>query len=138
MTKFVEEGVILDWFNSVSANLLNKDLDGLWIRQQEISNNISNVETPGYKSKSVSFEDQLKKLMSASNESDGSLIDQIKNTTPQINISDDESLRLDGNNVDAEKENIELARTQINYNYSLRELSDYFSRLRYAITDGKS
>ena len=76
--------------------------------------------------------------MSASNESDGSLIDQIKNTTPQINISDDESLRLDGNNVDAEKENIELARTQINYNYSLRELSDYFSRLRYAITDGKS
>lgn len=128
----------MDWFNSVSANLLNKDLDGLWIRQQEISNNISNVETPGYKSKSVSFEDQLKKLMSASNESDGSLIDQIKNTTPQINISDDESLRLDGNNVDAEKENIELARTQINYNYSLRELSDYFSRLRYAITDGKS
>jgi len=134
----MEEGIILDWFNSVSANLLNKDLDGLWIRQQEISNNISNVETPGYKSKSVSFEDQLKKLMSASNESDGSLIDQIKNTTPQINISDDESLRLDGNNVDAEKENIELARTQINYNYSLRELSDYFSRLRYAITDGKS
>ena len=134
----MEEGIILDWFNSVSANLLNKDLDGLWIRQQEISNNISNVETPGYKSKSVSFEDQLKKLMSESNESSGSLIDQIKNTTPQINISADESLRLDGNNVDAEKENIELARTQINYNYSLRELSDYFSRLRYAITDGKS
>ncbi|WP_312693487.1 flagellar basal body rod protein FlgB [Caproiciproducens sp.] len=128
----------MDWFNSVSANLLNKDLDGLWIRQQEISNNISNVETPGYKSKSVSFEDQLKKLMSENNESSGSLINQIKNTTPQISISDDESLRLDGNNVDAEKENIELARTQINYNYSLRELSDYFSRLRYAITDGKS
>lgn len=128
----------MDWFNSVSANLLNKDLDGLWIRQQEISNNISNVETPGYKSKSVSFENQLKKLMSDNNESSGSLIDQIKNTTPQISISDDESLRLDGNNVDAEKENIELARTQINYNYSLRELSDYFSRLRYAITDGKS
>ena len=128
----------MDWFNSVSANLLNKDLDGLWIRQQEISNNISNVETPGYKSKSVSFEDQLKKLMSENNESSDSLIDQIKNTTPQISISDDESLRLDGNNVDAEKENIELARTQINYNYSLRELSDYFSRLRYAITDGKS
>lgn len=128
----------MDWFNSVSANLLNKDLDGLWIRQQEISNNISNVETPGYKSKSVSFENQLKKLMTDNNESSGSLIDQIKNTTPQISISDDESLRLDGNNVDAEKENIELARTQINYNYSLRELSDYFSRLRYAITDGKS
>nr|WP_319488417.1 flagellar basal body rod protein FlgB [uncultured Caproiciproducens sp.] len=128
----------MDWFNSVSANLLSKDLDGLWARQQEISDNISNVETPGYKSKSVSFEDQLKKVMSDGSENSGELNDKIKNTTPTINISDDESLRLDGNNVDVEKENIELARTQINYNYSLRELSDYFSRLRYAITDGKS
>lgn len=128
----------MDWFNSVSAALLNKDLDGLWVRQREISDNVSNIETPGYKSKSVSFEDQLKKLMAEGGENSGDLISRIESTTPQTSVSDDESLRLDGNNVDAEKENIELARTQINYYYSLRELSDYFSRLRYAITDGKA
>jgi len=62
---------------------------------------------------------------------------EIKDVRPQIDVSDDKSLRLDGNNVDIEKENIDLARTQINYYYSLRELSDHFSRLRYAITEGK-
>lgn len=117
---------------------MNKDLDGLWTRQQAISDNIANVETPGYKSKYVSFEDQLKEQLSEDSGSRSDLIDQIKSTRPLTAVSDDESLRLDGNNVDVEQQNVEFARTQLNYMYSLRELSDYFSRLKYAITDGKS
>lgn len=131
-------GSFLNWLDSVPINLMNKDLDGLWTRQQEISDNISNVETPGYKSKSVSFEDQLKALLTDNSASTNEIVKGIKNTQPQTTVSDEESLRLDGNNVDIEKENVELARTQLNYMYSLRELSNYFSRLRYAITDGKS
>ncbi len=138
MRLFNNWGDFLNWLDNISVNLMNKDLDGLWARQQEISDNIANVETPGYKSKSVSFEDQLKALLSDSSASNSETIDNIKSMQPQITVSDDKTSRLDGNNVDAEKENIELARTQLNYMYSLRELSDYFSRLRYAITDGKS
>ena len=138
MRLFNNWGDFLNWLDNISVNLMNKDLDGLWTRQQEISDNIANVETPGYKSKSVSFEDQLKALLSDSSASNSETIDNIKSMQPQITVSDDKTSRLDGNNVDAEKENIELARTQLNYMYSLRELSDYFSRLRYAITDGKS
>jgi flagellar basal-body rod protein FlgB len=130
--------IFLSWLDTIPVNLLNKDLDGLWTRQQEISDNIANVETPGYKSKSVSFEDQLKAVLSNSSASSSELINGIKTTQPQTTVSTDETSRLDGNNVDVEKENIELARTQLNYMYSLRELSDYFTRLRYAITDGKS
>lgn len=128
----------MNWLDNISVNLMNKDLDGLWARQQDISDNIANIETPGYKSKSVSFEDQLQALLSDRPASNSELINNIKNIQPQTIVSDDQTSRLDGNNVDAEKENIELARTQLNYMYSLRELSDYFSRLRYAITDGKS
>lgn len=128
----------MNWLDSVSINLMNKDLDGLWTRQQSISDNIANVETPGYKSKSVSFEDQLKALLTDNTASSSEIISDIQNVQPQITVSNDESLRLDGNNVNVEEENIELARTQLNYMYSLREMSDYFSRLRYAITDGKS
>jgi len=128
----------MGWLDSVSVSLMNKDLDGLWTRQQEISDNIANVETPGYKSKSVSFEDQLQALLTDDSASTSKTVNDIQNTQPQITVSNDESTRLDGNNVDASKENVELARTQLNYMYSLRELSDYFSRLRYAITDGKS
>ena len=130
-------GIILNWLDGVSANLLNKDLDGLWTRQKEISNNISNLETPEYKSRRVSFESELKSLMDNEKGTSSELTREIKDVRPQIDISDDKSLRLDGNNVDIEKENIDLARTQINYYYSLRELSDHFSRLRYAITEGK-
>lgn len=128
----------MNWLDSVPVNLLNKDLDGLWQRQQAISDNIANVETPGYKSKSVSFEDQLQKQISASDGTTQDTVQRIQNTGTVTTASTDESARLDGNNVDVEKENTELARTQINYLYSLRELSDYFSRLKYAITEGKS
>lgn len=128
----------MNWLDNISVNLMNKDLDGLWARQQEISNNIANVETPGYKSKSVSFEDQLNALLQNDSASNSEVINGIKNTQAQTTVSNDESSRLDGNNVDVEKENVELARTQLNYMYSLREMSDYFTRLRYAITDGKS
>ncbi|QEY34349.1 flagellar basal body rod protein FlgB [Caproiciproducens galactitolivorans] len=123
----------MDWLNNVTSSLLSKDLDGLWVRQKEISNNLSNLETPGYKSRTVSFEDQLQSLMSNSDKTDMEQINEINKVQPRTTISDDLSMRLDGNNVDVEKENIELARTQINYWYSLRTLSDYFARLKTAI-----
>ncbi len=129
---------ILNWLDGVSINLMNKDLDGLWARQQAISDNVANVDTPGYKSKSVSFENQLLAQLSQNDESQRGLIDGLKNVQPATTISQEQSSRLDGNNVDVEQQNIEMARTQLNYMYSLRELSDYFSRLKYAITDGKS
>lgn len=127
----------MDWLNSVSMNLLNKDLDGLWLRQQAISGNLSNFETPGYKSREVSFEDELKKNLAQSGQKKSELLNTVDTTQPTVTVSQALSERLDGNNVDAEQQNAELARTQLNYMYSLRELSDYFSRLRYVITDGK-
>ena len=131
-------GAYLNWLNNISMNLLDKDLDGLWVRQQAISGNLANVETPGYKSQNVSFEDQLRQCLADPGETKSDLNAQIEDTQPVITKSNDLTQRLDGNNVDEEQQNVELARTQLNYMYSLRELSDYFSRLRYAITEGKS
>ncbi len=128
----------MNWLDSLPINLLNQDLNGLWTRQQAISDNIANVDTPNYKSKEVSFEDQLQKQLATASGSDSDLISGIKDTDPIVTETDNLTSRLDGNNVDVEQQNIEMARTQLNYMYSLRELSDYFSRLKYAITDGKS
>lgn len=122
----------MNWLDSVSINLLSKDLDGLWTRQQAISDNIANVDTPGYKSKVVSFEQQLQSALESSG-SQKETTQRIKDTGASVSVSDALTLRADGNNVDVESENTELARTQINYLYSLRELSDHFTRLRYAI-----
>lgn len=126
---------MLDWIDSVSTSLLAKDLDGLWARQQAISDNIANFETPGYKTKTVSFEDQLKAQI-AGDSSAKERIKNIEDVQPAINIAEDEMFRADGNGVDLEQQNIELARTQLNYYYSVEQLSDAFSRLKTAIGGG--
>ena len=128
----------MDWLNSVPINLLTKNLDGLWVRQRAISGNLANWETPGYKSREVSFEEELQKnLSSQSSQKRSELLQAIDDTQPQVTVSQALSQRMDGNNVDVVEQNAEIARTQFNYMYSMRALSDYFSRLRYVITDGR-
>lgn len=126
----------MNWIDSVSTTLLNKDLDGLWTRQQAISDNIANFETPGYKAKSVSFEDELKAQLSAAdpgNSQDGA-IERLQGVNPVVSEASDQTFRADGNGVDLEQQNIEMARTSMNYSYSLQALSDMFTRLHTAIT----
>ncbi|WP_101696791.1 flagellar basal body rod protein FlgB [Clostridium minihomine] len=127
----------MDWLNSISTTLLTKDLDGLWLRQRAISGNLANWETPGYKSKNVSFEEELQKSLAQSVQKKSDFVKLIDSTQPTVTVSEELSQRLDGNNVDLEQQNVEFARTQINYMYSLRELSDHFARLRYVITEGR-
>ncbi len=129
----------MNWIDSVSTTLINKDLDGLWARQQAISDNIANFETPGYKTKNVSFEDQLKAaLADPGSETQQGTMDAIGGVQPVTTEAADQTSRADGNAVDLEQQNIELARTELNYSYSLQMMSDMFSRLKTAITGGNS
>lgn len=127
----------MNWMDSVSMSLLNKDLDGLWTRQQAISDNLANIETPGYKSKSVSFEDQLQQQLAEQGRTKSQQIGGIDGVSPVTTVASDETYRADGNGVDVEKENLEMARTGLNYMYSLQMVSDEFSRLRTVIDGGK-
>ncbi|MFU0831619.1 MAG: Flagellar basal body rod protein FlgB [Oscillospiraceae bacterium] len=127
--------ILLDWIDSISTSLLVKNLDGLWARQQAISDNIANFETPGYKTKTVSFEDQLREQI-ARDSSTRERIKNIEGVQPTTVVAEDEMFRADGNGVDLEQQNIELARTQLNYYYSVEQLSDAFSRLKTAIGGG--
>lgn len=133
--------------DSVSTALLQKALDGTWQRQRAISNNIANHETPGYKAKQVSFEALLEKeaasLIREGNSGTNAKNDigRIRKSIKSMQIKEyDNNLteaRADGNNVDLDLENIEMAKTQIQYQYLARSLSDSFSRLRYAISEGR-
>ena len=46
-------------FNSPDFKVMQKSMDMLWLKQRVISNNIANIETPGYKAKAVSFRNVL-------------------------------------------------------------------------------
>lgn len=111
--------------------LLQKSLDAVWLRQKVISNNLANTDTPGFKSSTVEFEDLLKNAL------DGSA-GQVGEVEPKVIQKTGTQTREDGNNVDVDNENIELAKAQFQYEYLVRELSMNIDRLKYVITDGRA
>lgn len=123
----------MDWLNSIAINTLNRDLDGLWTRQSVIQDNIANVDTPGYDARVVSFEKELEaQLYGNIQKTRSEKAASIKNSKITTTV-DKSQYRLDENGVDVEEEQAEMARTQINYMYALRMLSDDFKRLNSAI-----
>lgn len=125
----------MNFLNSVSGSMLAKTLDGLWAREQAIANNIAHFETPGYKAKFVTFEDQLMAaIQDGQARTKSEKLDAIRNTKAQFGVTEDLTLRADENNVDIEKENVELARTQLQYTYVIKAMDENTARLRAAIT----
>ena len=115
--------------------VMNKTLDGLWKRQEVIQDNLANFETPNYKRKTVSFEESLQNAVLNTKETDQTY-DKIRNS-PILYGQDNETVRLDGNSVDLEQEQLSMIKTTYQYMYTQRLVSDYFSRLNTAINEGK-
>lgn len=131
----------MNYLDSTKLSFLNKSLDGLWSRQQITMHNIANYSTPGYKSKYVDFENVLKGKLSDMQDGNGvkksDMNNEIRSSNIIIGENTDQSLRLDGNNVNIEKENLELAKTQLQYMYSTSAVTSYFKKMRTAISEGK-
>lgn len=122
-------------FNYV--NLMEKAADASMTRYNVIANNIANNDTPGYKRKDVNFEDYLlEELTSGSNLSMREAIAQVDlGRLNPVTYTDygELSYRLDGNNVDIDTENVELASTQIKYNGIISSISNQFNMLKAAM-----
>ena len=116
-------------------NVLQSAADASWLRNTIISNNIANVGTPNYKRQDVQFETYLIEQMAGGDTMD-SYVDGIDLSTIDATIYTDNSnlsYRSDGNNVDIDTENAELAKNQIKYNVMTDAISQEFSRLRTAL-----
>ena len=110
-----------------SAKLLSSAMDALWQKQQVISHNIANVETPGFKAKKVEFQEVLHKA-----EQGGAPAAEFRAV-----VSTDETTqaRADGNNVQADAEELELWKTYMEYSTLTRRISGKYSTLRYVINN---
>lgn len=121
-------------------NVLDKAADASWLRESVIANNIANATTPGFKRGEVDFETLLKHQLAKAdrfdsldkkiNETDLSLITATAHLDPAAYPYD---YRLDGNNVDIQTENVELASEQIRYQVIANSISDEFGALKAAI-----
>lgn len=117
-----------------NISMAEKTLDYLWSKQQVTLNNIANVDTPGYKARYVTFEDEFRRRLLAGRQGTSKDISNIIGGSRHlIRDTTDESARMDGNNVNADVENVELARTTLQYQYELNALNSDISRIRTII-----
>lgn len=128
--------------NGKSLSVLSSALDYYWDRNKLINSNIANVNTPNYKRKDVSFAKILEK-------SDNGTIEGYVTGKKHIRINDIESskiyeknnsdsvkTRMDGNNVDLDIENAELAKNTIEYNTTVDQITNHFRRMKSVIGEG--
>ncbi|MBO4510010.1 MAG: flagellar basal body rod protein FlgB [Lachnospiraceae bacterium] len=125
-------------FNYV--NVLKKAADASWKRNEVISNNIANVSTPGYKRKDIQFESYLRRELMRDYSSDDDLNRRVANVqldklgTRVYTDQSELSYRLDGNNVDINTENANLAENQIRYYALLNSMTQEFSRIKSVLS----
>lgn len=127
--------MLKDSFNNI--NLFNKSLTASWMKNQAVSNNIANVNTPNFKRETVNFEDMLRNSIDMQMAKTNSKHITMGNNANPIVVKDTStSFRKDGNNVNIDVEMAELAENQIKYNALTSQLNDTFKRLRIAIKQG--
>ena len=116
--------------------LTEKVLDFLWQRQTISLNNVANVDTPGFKSQYITFEEELGKRINDANKTRRSarrsVYEAIGDAQSWLNTTWDESSRLDGNNVDMDQEQVEIVRSAYEYQYMLNSFNNDINRLKSA------
>ena len=109
-------------------------------KNRAISNNIANVDTPGYKSKGVAFKDILSEEQSgiqAKRTNLRHLPFEGHTAKPyQTFIKTSTTYNHNGNNVDIDKEMNELAQNQIQYQALVDRMSGKFRSLESVIKGG--
>lgn len=124
-------------FGSNVFRVTETGLDAAAYKHQVISDNISNVDTPGFKRSEVVFEDILQQAAGDSGLDSGTTFTIGSDARPYVYQANDTSMRLDGNNVDMDAESAKLAENTLYYDGLTRLISSKFSGLRNAIKEGR-
>jgi flagellar basal-body rod protein FlgB len=108
-------------------DMLVRLLDVADMRHRVISENVANVNTPGYHAMTVTFEDAFQKALKRK---DARLLE----VQPRI-VEGDEPLqtRIDGNTVDIDVEMARLAKNTILYRTLIQVLTSEIGSMRTAI-----
>lgn len=113
---------------SSQADLLSRLLQVSELRQRTVSQNLANVNTPGYKRLAVRFEDELAQCLSQGQPHGASALE------PVVVQPTGSSERADGNNVDIDIELGELQRNALLYQTYTQLLNSQFGTMRRAIS----
>lgn len=125
--------------SDLSYDLIKKGLDAASIRQENISSNIANVNTPDYKANRVVFEELLRKAcgeggITMSKTHEGHLAGgSLETLEPVIQKDESTSVNENGNNVDVDMEMTNLAANEIYYSALIQQVNHKLGIMNYVI-----
>ncbi|MBQ7198644.1 MAG: flagellar basal body rod protein FlgB [Selenomonadaceae bacterium] len=135
--------------NSPNFNYLARGMTAATMRQEVISHNIANVNTPNYRKTAVEFEELLAKeiygedtgnklQMVRTNDAHLPAVNKPVHAVPTMVEDNTTIMREDNNNVDIDIEMATLLKNQMYYNALATQLRGHVNKVRTAITSGQS
>lgn len=134
------------------ADIFDKTTKGLaasinmrQLRQNVISSNIANAETPNYHAKKLDFEEALGRALDMDNLRGVSVTHDDHfpisgsgpgNVRPDVYENPEGAVNNDGNTVDLEREMTALSENNILYKTALQLINKKMAALKYAATEG--
>lgn len=129
------------WFGDHSLYMLSRGLDVASLRQKVHAHNVANLNTPGFSSKFVSFEENLR---GALDQGDSGIkathprhLQSQESFAPQVKRKEGTFRRPDGNNVDLDREMLTIVNNQLRYNTMIQLLNSRIASWRFVINEGR-
>ncbi len=113
--------------NTPLMSLLGRALDLTAQRQSLVTQNVANIDTPGYHARDIDFGQELQRAMSN---------DEETAVTPMVREVPGLIERPDGNNVNIDRESLLMAQNQLQFQTEVSLLHSEFNRLQLAINGG--
>lgn len=114
-------------------NIMDKAIKSSWERQELLTNNVANVDTPGYRRKDLNFEkvltSELEKAKDIHSLDVNKLYGEI--TSPYSGFQH----RIDGSNVDIDHEMAEIAKNKIKYDALVTQTSRHLQRIKSVVNN---
>lgn len=127
----------MDGITNNSMRMMERSMEFLWAKQTALLDNIANVETPNYKPKLVTFEENFQAQLEAADHGRNKATKQamrkvIDNAGWQVEKIE-ETTRRDENGVNLTEQMSELVRNTYQMQYVYRSINSDISALRTAI-----
>jgi flagellar basal-body rod protein FlgB len=109
-------------------------------RQVVSAGNLANIDTPGYRTREMSFDDLLAgevQKMSASTEGSAPQFEGISSEEPATSEASGLQSRRDGNNVQLDRELFNMTKASADFSAAQGVLAAKFRLIRYAINEGR-
>jgi flagellar basal-body rod protein FlgB len=127
----------MNLFSSPVTKNLEMALDGAALKQKTISNNLANVDTPGYKAKETVFKQEFESSLNAYRTNERHV--QFSNQSHSFYVKEQAGTTMNhnGNNVDVDKEMAELAKNQLYYQTLVQRINGKFNSIKMVVKGGR-